>query len=372
MLSRMDDTELLDRLRLIRTNHIGPITCQLLLRRYGSPSAALQAIPELSAKGGRKLKLCPRETAEKELQLVRDAGAEIICHGQENYPASLLPFDDAPFLLIVKGHTSLLNKGACAIVGARNASINAVHLASKLATEIGRQDFVIISGLARGIDTAAHKGALTSGTIAVLANGIDEIYPPENAELYNAIAEQGLLITEMRYGTKPSPRLFPSRNRIIASLSKGVLVIEAALRSGSLITAREAADRGIEVMALPGSPLDPHSQGTHGLIRDGATLVQDVDDVLTILAQASRVEAPPAEPYQIPPVQPVHLSEKERGEIHKKLLENISHDPIAVDELCRWCHVSADIVQSFLLELELAGQVQRHSGSRVSRLVFKD
>ena len=151
--------------------------------------------------------------------------------------------------------------------------------------------------MARGIDAAAHHGSLTSGTVAVLANGIDEIYPSENAGLYRSIAEQGLLITEMRYGTKPSPRLFPSRNRIIASLSKAVLVIEAALRSGSLITAREAADRGIEVMALPGSPLDPRSQGTNGLIRDGATLVQDVDDVLNVLSQADRMEAPPPEPY---------------------------------------------------------------------------
>ena len=176
----------------------------------------------------------------------------------------------------------------------------------------------------------------------------------------------------MRYGTKPSSRLFPSRNRIIASLTKAVLVIEAALRSGSLITAREAADRGIEVMALPGSPLDPRSQGTNGLIRDGATLVQNVDDILNVLSQTDRMETPPPEPYQIPSLEVVEISEKERTEIHKKLLESIAHDPIAVDELCRWCHVSADIVQSFLLELELAGQIQRHSGSRVSRLIPRD
>ncbi|MGB1399665.1 MAG: DNA-processing protein DprA, partial [Candidatus Puniceispirillaceae bacterium] len=231
-----------------------------------------------------------------------------------------------------------------------------------------------------GIDAAAHKGALKSGTIAVLANGIDEVYPPENAALYDRVCEQGLLITEMPYGTKPAPRLFPSRNRIIASLSKGVLVIEAALRSGSLITAREAADRGIEVMALPGSPLDPRSQGTNGLIRDGATLVQNIDDILSVLSQAHSVEMPPPGPYQIPATQSAAdmegqsatLSEKERADIYKKLLENIAHDPIAVDELCRWCHVSADIVQSFLLELELAGQVQRHSGGRVSRLISED
>jgi len=380
MLELMKDTELLDRLRLIRTSHIGSITCQHLLKRYGTVRDALSAIPELSARGGRKLKLCPLETAEKELALIRQSGAELLCHGQENYPAALLPFDDAPFILTVKGHINLLNRGACAIVGARNASINAARLAEKLATEIGQQNFVVISGLARGIDAAAHKGALKSGTIAVLANGIDEVYPPENAALYDRVCEQGLLITEMPYGTKPAPRLFPSRNRIIASLSKGVLVIEAALRSGSLITAREAADRGIEVMALPGSPLDPRSQGTNGLIRDGATLVQNIDDILSVLSQSHSVEMPPPGPYQILATQSAAdmegksatLSEKERADIYKKLLENIAHDPIAVDELCRWCHVSADIVQSFLLELELAGQVQRHSGGRVSRLISED
>ena len=372
MLSCMDDKDLIDRLRLIRTSHIGPVTCQLLLRRYNTPKAALQAIPELSARGGRRLKACTIEVAEKELSQIRKSGAELICHGQEHYPATLYPYDDAPFILTAKGHTSLLNRASCAIVGVRNASINATHLAKKLAGEIGQQGFIITSGLARGMDAAAHHGVLASGTIAVLANGIDEIYPPENAGLYKEIAERGLLITEMRYGTKPSSRLFPSCNRIIASLSKAVLVIEAALRSGSLITAREAADRGIEVMALPGSPLDPRSQGTNGLIRDGATLVQNVDDILNVLSQTDRMETPPPEPYQIPSLEVVEISEKERTEIHKKLLENIAHDPIAVDELCRWCHVSADIVQSFLLELELAGQIQRHSGSRVSRLIPRD
>jgi DNA processing protein len=368
----MDDKDLIDRLRLIRTSHIGPVTCQLLLRRYNTPKAALQAIPELSARGGRRLKACTIEVAEKELSQIRKSGAKLICHGQEHYPASLYPYDDAPFILTAKGHTSLLNRASCAIVGARNASINATHLAKKLAGEIGQQGFIVTSGLARGIDAAAHHGALASGTIAVLANGIDEIYPPENAGLYKEIAERGLLITEMRYGTKPSSRLFPSRNRIIASLSKAVLVIEAALRSGSLITAREAADRGIEVMALPGSPLDPRSQGTNGLIRDGATLVQNVDDILNVLSQTDRMETPPPEPYQIPSLEVVEISEKERTEIHEKLLENIAHDPIAVDELCRWCHVSADIVQSFLLELELAVQIQRYSKSRVSRLIPRD
>ncbi len=226
--------------------------------------------------------------------------------------------------------------------------------------------------MARGIDRSAHEGAITSGTIAVLANGIDEIYPPENESLYHQIAEQGLLITEMPFGTKPSPRLFPLRNRIIASRSKAVLGVEAALRSGSLITAREAGDRGIDVMAVPGSPLDPRSKGTNGLIREGAVLVQDIEDIMAVINQPARLETPPPPAFDSQPEKPPEISANTYQDTRAKLLKNLSHDPIAVDELCRWCHVSADIAQSVLLELELAGQVQRHSGNRVSRLILNE
>ena len=369
MLWSMDQKNLINKLRLIRTPNIGPITCQLLMRRYGSAAAALDAVPDLSARGGRQLKLATRQQIEQEIEQVDKLGAEFICYGDDDYPPSLLQFDDVPFVLTVKGHKSVLNTKGCALVGARNASINATRLAQSLATEIGEAGYTIISGLARGIDTAAHQGSLNTGTIAVLACGIDEIYPPENTELFSQIAEQGLLTTETPFGTKPTPRLFPARNRIIASLSLGVCVIETAFQSGSLITAREAAERGIEVMAIPGSPLDPRSQGTNRLIQDGAHLVQSAQDVLSILAQKPDIRQPDLPEFgtgQLPEIS--DMTAEEWSKIRQILFENLAHDPIGVDELCRWCHVSAIDGQAILLELELAGDVQRHAGNRVSRL----
>ena len=368
----MDQKNLINKLRLIRTPNIGPITCQLLMRRYGSAAAALDAVPDLSARGGRPLKLATRQQIEREIEQADRLGASFICHGDEDYPACLLQFDDAPFVLTVKGHKSLLNKKGCALVGARNASINATRLAQSLAMEIGQAGYSIISGLARGIDTAAHHGSLDTGTLAVLACGIDEIYPPENTDLFAQIAEQGLLITETPFGTKPTPRLFPARNRIIASLSLGVCVIEAAFQSGSLITAREAADRGIDVMAVPGSPLDPRSQGTNRLIQDGAHLVQSAQDILSILDQKPALKQPDLPEFgtgQSPEAS--DMTPEEWAKTRQFLLENLAHDPIGVDELCRWCHVSAIDGQAILLELELAGDVQRHAGNRVSR-VYQD
>ena len=369
MLWAMDQQALINKLQLIRTPNIGPITCQLLMRRYGSASAALDAIPDLSARGGRKLKLASKQQVEQEIEQVRKLGAEFLCYGEDNYPPSLMRFDDAPFVLTVKGHVSVLRAKGCALVGARNASINAVRLAQSLAGDIGAEGFSIISGLARGIDTAAHQGSLATGTVAVLGCGLDEIYPPENAKLFEQIAEQGLVMSEMPIGTKPTPRLFPARNRIIASLSLGVCVIEAAFQSGSLITAREAAERGIEVMALPGSPLDPRSQGTNRLIQDGAHLVQSAEDILSVLAQKPDIRQPDIPEFStgLLPETP-DMSHEEWTKTRRILLENLAHDPIGVDELCRWCHVSAIDGQAILLELELAGDVQRHAGNRVSRL----
>ena len=372
MLWSMDQKNLINKLRLIRTPNIGPITCQLLMRRYGSAAAALDAVPDLSARGGRPLKLATRQQIEREIEQADRLGASFICHGDEDYPACLLQFDDAPFVLTVKGHKSLLNKKGCALVGARNASINATRLAQSLAMEIGQAGYSIISGLARGIDTAAHHGSLDTGTLSVLACGIDEIYPPENTDLFAQIAEQGLLITETPFGTKPTPRLFPARNSIIASLSLGVCVIEAAFQSGSLITAREAADRGIDVMAVPGSPLDPRTQGTNRLIQDGAHLVQTAQDILSILDQKPALKQPDLPEFgtgQSPEAS--DMTPEEWAKTRQFLLENLAHDPIGVDELCRWCHVSAIDGQAILLELELAGDVQRHAGNRVSR-VYQD
>ena len=253
----MDREERLAHLRLIRTPNIGPMTFSLLLQRYGSATAALRAVPELAKRGGRTLKPASRAVAEAELAANEAAGARLLFKGSNDYPARLAQFDDAPPVLSMRGATHLLGRPAVAVVGARNASINAQRLAQSLAEELAQEGYVIVSGLARGIDAAAHNGGLAGGTIAVVAGGIDVTYPPENADLQDSIAESGLLLAEMPPGTQPTPRHFPIRNRIISGLATGVLVVEAAERSGSLITAREAAERGGEVMAVPGSPLDP-------------------------------------------------------------------------------------------------------------------
>ena len=373
----MHDQDDIDRLRLLRTPQIGPITCKLLMKRYGTPVRALAAIPELSARGGRKLTPAKEEDVCKELEKIEAYGGEVLFYGKENYPIKLSVFDDAPFALTVKGHKSLLDKSACAIVGARNASINATKMTEKFSQEVGQNGYVIISGLARGIDKAAHVGALATGTIAVLASGIDQIYPPEHEKLFASIAETGLLVTEMPFGTPPSARLFPSRNRIIASLSMAVLVIEAATRSGSLITAKEAADRGIDVLAVPGSPLDPRSKGTNRLIREGATLIETTEDILTLLKHNDEVAIPPITPPETTvPLADEILPDNKPDNKHEKtrdiLRDNLAHEPISIDELCRWCHVTADVVQSVLLELELAGEIQRHAGNRVSKIILPE
>lgn len=365
----MDQSERINRLRLIRTPHIGPVTCRLLLQRYGNAQKAIAAVPELSARGGRKLTPISVQEAEAEFQEVERAGAQLVIYGSDKYPKNLLRFDDAPIVLTTMGDLSLLDKTVLAIVGARNASINACRLTKQFATALGQHDLVIISGMARGIDRAAHEGSLKTGSVAVLANGIDVPYPRDNTDIYNALKDHGLLMTEMRIGTQPAARLFPSRNRIIASLSIGCLVIEAALKSGSLITAREAVERGSDVMAIPGSPLDPRAQGCNALIQDGANLVQSPEDVIALLDRQTDLLSMSA-PYT--PKAPVLSAPADQGDVDKAracILENLSHDPIDIDELGRWCHVSAEVMAAALLELELGGSIQRHIGSRVSRLV---
>ena len=257
----MDEREKLARIRLIQTRHIGPMTFSLLIQRYGSAVAALAAIPDLAARGGRKLSIASLADAKAELAANDTAGAKLVWRDGDSYPLRLAQFDDAPVTLSARGNLHLLHQPMIALVGARNASINAIRHAESLARELGEAGYVIVSGMARGIDAAAHRGAMATGTIGVIAGGIDIIYPPENRALFRQIVDEGLLLAEMRPGTAPTPRHFPTRNRIIASLALGVVVIEAASKSGSLITAREAGERGSEVMAIPGSPLDPRSNG---------------------------------------------------------------------------------------------------------------
>lgn len=351
------------RLRLIRSENIGPITYFQLLARFGSAAAALDAIPDLAARGGgRTPRLASRSAVEREIEQVERIGARYLFLGQGLYPPLLAELETAPPALIVKGHPSLLDRPAAAMVGARNASAAACRFARSLAQGLGEAGIVVVSGLARGIDSAAHDGALDSGTIAVVAGGVDVYYPPENELRQRAIAERGLIVSEQPPGLEPRSRHFPSRNRIIAGLALGTVVVEAAPRSGSLITARCAAECGREVMAVPGSPLDPRAQGCNQLIREGATLIQSADDVLEAISPSRlRPFRQPERTYG-PPDVPAEADDHARAAVAAML----NATPVPVDELLRQSGLAPAVVQTVLLELELAGRLERHAGGKVS------
>jgi DNA processing protein len=352
--------DLVDRLRLLRTSGIGPITYRQLIARFGTPAAALAAVPDLARRGGGKVPaLSTREDAEREIAKVEKLGAKFIVLGLGLYPRLLCELEDAPPLLMAKGNLNLLDRQAVAIVGARNASAAACRFARGLAHDLGQQDIVVISGLARGIDSAAHDGALETGTIGIVAGGIDVFYPPENEERQKAMYERGLVLAEMPPGTEPRARHFPYRNRIIAGISAGTVVVEAAPRSGSLITARLSAEAGREVMAVPGSPLDPRAQGCNQLIRDGATLVQNAADVVEAIRPfESRVQSA-STVYKAAP--------EMNGDDALGLVEELlGPSPVPVDEIIRLSGASTGSVQMALLELDLAGRLDRHAGGKVS------
>jgi DNA processing protein len=352
--------DLVDRLRLLRTSGIGPVTYRQLVARFGSASAALAAVPDLARRGGGKApSLRTVGDAEREIGKVEKLGAKWLALGEGLYPRLLGELEDAPPLLVAKGNLNLLDAQAVAIVGARNASAAACRFARGLAHDLGQHGLVVVSGLARGIDSAAHDGALETGTIGVIAGGIDVFYPPENEDRQKALYERGLVLAEMPPGTEPRARHFPYRNRIIAGISSGTIVVEAAPRSGSLITARLAAEAGRDVMAVPGSPLDPRAQGCNQLIRDGATLVQNAADVVEAIRPfESRVRSAP-ESYQ--PAQVVN------GDDALGLVEELlGPSPVPVDEIIRLSGAPSGAVQMALLELDLAGRLERHAGGRVS------
>ena len=351
------------RLRLIRSDNIGPVTYFQLLARFGSAARAIEAIPDLAARGGgRAPKLAARILVEREIERVAELGGRYLFLGQGLYPPLLAELETAPPALIVKGQLSLLDKPAIAMVGARNASAAACRFARTLAQDLGAAGAAVVSGLARGIDTAAHDGALETGTIAVIAGGIDVAYPPENEDRQRAIAERGLLIAEQPPGVEPRARHFPYRNRIIAGLAHGTVVVEAAPNSGSLITARYATEFGRDVMAVPGSPLDPRARGCNQLIRDGATLVQNAEDVLEAIRPFNlRPVRQPSRDYAAPEAD-ADASEKER----QTVLDLLNPTPVAVDEIIRQSGLTPAVVQTVLLELELAGRLERHAGGRVS------
>ncbi len=357
-----DEAARLACLRLIRSPRIGPVTYRQLIARFGDAQAALDALPTLALRGGGQAPtLADPVLARRELAVVERLGARHLFLDDPDYPALLGELENAPPALIVRGDPGLLARPCVAMVGARNASAAACRFARQLAQGLGEAGATVVSGLARGIDTAAHHGSLASGTVGVIASGIDIAFPPENAELQQRVAEQGLLIAEQPPGAEPLARHFPSRNRIIAGLAQGTVVVEAAPRSGSLITARIAAEAGREVMAVPGSPLDPRAQGCNLLIREGATLVQGVDDILEMIRPIdARAVRSPVSGFGAEPGAEPDAAERNRVE---GLLGPV---PVPVDELIRQSALPGAAVQLVLLELELAGRLERHAGGRVS------
>lgn len=366
--SSLADADVRDVLRLIRSENVGSATFFHLVRYCGSVQRALEMAPELSTRGGRMrpITLCSAQDADAELRALERDGATILVYGGQAYPPLLLQTNDAPPLLCVKGDVSLLAKPMVSIVGARNASTAGISFARKLARELGEAGFVVVSGLARGIDTAAHSASLATGTVAVIAGGINTIYPPENEALYREISARGVVVSEMPFGTQPLARSFPARNRIIAGMAQGMVVVEASLKSGSLISAQCAADYHRDVFAVPGSPLDSRCRGTNKLIKEGAVLIESADDVIAHLEQRSQpsfFSEPDAPTFEAMP--PEHDMEDIRRDVQEKL----SHTPVTIDELIVACNKPAPFVLATLMELELAGLAERHAGGRISLTV---
>jgi DNA processing protein len=357
------DADQLARLRLIRTPSIGPVTYRQLLRRFGTAAAALEALPQLARRGGgAPPRIVEAGLVEREAANVARLGARYLFLGEADYPPLLAELEDAPPVLVAVGDAAFAAGQVVAMVGARNASAAAMRYARSLAHDLAEAGWIVASGLARGIDTAAHQGSIERGTIGVIAGGIDIFYPPENEALQRDVAGRGLLLAEMPPGTEPRARHFPYRNRIIAGLAQGTVVVEAAPKSGSLITARLAAEAGREVLAVPGSPLDPRAQGCNQLIRDGATLIQSAADVIESLRpiHAAMVKEPSA------PFMPTPDDQDVDGKARDRVLDLLSPSPAPVDEVVRLAGMPAALVQTVLLELEIAGRLERHAGGRVS------
>ncbi len=367
----LSQAEAFARIRLLRSPNIGPVSYRQLLARFGNAVAALEALPDLGSRGKTAYRAAPADRIEREIEAVRKAGARYLFHDQADYPALLAEIESSPPIVTCRGRLELATKPCVAMVGARNASAAAVKLARDFATELARAGLTVVSGLARGIDGAAHEGAFPA-TIGVIASGIDIAYPPQHVELQERIANEALLIAEQPPGTEPRGRHFPSRNRIIAGLASGTLVVEAAPKSGSLITARLAGEAGREVMAIPGSPLDTRSHGCNQLIRDGAVLVSSPDEVVELLEgftgdprSTFRVNENGAN-FDYEELRKLEWGEAKGGEGGDVVTRLLTKAPIAIDELIRQSGASPAVVQMELLELELAGELERHDGGMVS------
>ncbi|MEF2072405.1 DNA-processing protein DprA [Consotaella aegiceratis] len=358
-------------LRLIRCDNVGPVTFRMLINRYGGAEAALAALPDLAARGGakRRIRLASLEAAEAEMATAVRLGARFVCLGEPDYPAILRSFEQAPPVLAVMGSTGSLSRPAVAIVGARNASLAGLKLTRILAEELGRAGFVVVSGIARGIDAAAHQASLASGTIGVMAGGLDRPYPPENKPLMRQIVDSadGCLVSEMPFGWEPRAADFPRRNRIVAGLALGLVVVEAAQRSGSLISARLAAEMGRLVFAVPGSPLDPRAGGTNKLLKQGGILVTEAADVVEALRPldgrlSMQTKLSLSEPEAA--IADEDPAEEDRG----RIVELLGVTPVAVDEILEQSGLRPALAQLVLLELDLAGRLERHLDGRISLL----
>ena len=350
-----------DRLRLLRSRRVGVVTYHRLMREHGSAQNALAALPEVARNAGIDgYEVCPPGVIVAELKAAKAAKARLLCFGDPEYPALLAETDEAPPILWAKGDLSLLTRPAIALVGARNASSLGTRMAKALARELGAAGHVIVSGLARGIDAAAHDAALETGTIAVTAGGVDVVYPAENADLTDRIARRGLILSEQPMGLQPLARHFPRRNRIIAGLSRAVVVVEAAARSGSLITARDALDLGRDVLAIPGHPFDARAGGCNMLIRDGATLIRNGDDVIEALGRAETASTEDeARSTQVP---------TRTIDLHARILDRLGPSPIAEDQLIRDLSARAVDVGPALVDLELDGRIERRAGGLLARV----
>ena len=360
--ANLTDSQRIDWLRLIRSDNVGPRTFRSLLRHFGSARTALERLPDLARRGGaaRPGRICSEEDARAELAAGERLGIHLVAPDEDGYPPRLATLDDAPPLLGVRGVRDVLMRPVIAVVGSRNASAAGLKFAGSLSRDLGEAGFVIASGLARGIDQAAHRASLSSGTVAVLAGGHDRIYPPEHEGLLAQIIEAGgAAISEMPLGHVPRARDFPRRNRLISGVSLGVVVVEAALRSGSLITARIAAEQGREVFAVPGSPLDPRAAGTNDLIKQGATLTTEASDVI------DAVEPIMGRPLALRESDDEPIAGEPEANDRARIIGLLGPTPVLLDDLIRMAGTSPTIVRTVLLELELAGRLERHGGGRV-------
>lgn len=361
----LTDAQRLDWLRLIRSENVGPRTFRQLVDHYGSAGAALKALPDLARRGGanRAIKILPLADAEGELEAARNQGVTFVALSEPDYPARLAAIDDAPPILAVRGKHETLSLPMVGVVGSRNASAAGMRFAERIARELGEAGFGIVSGLARGIDAAAHRASLATGTVAVLAGGQDCIYPPEHAGLLDSLLEHGAAISEMPMGWEPRARDFPRRNRLISGMALGIVIVEAAARSGSLITARMALEQGREVFAVPGSPLDPRAEGTNGLLKQGATLTTEAADVISVLKPIMGREHSHtmAEPDALPPD-----SGEPDSSVRLRIVSLLGVTPVSIDELIRLSGASPGVVRMTLLELDLAGRLDRQPGGMIA------